>query len=91
MNIIIKNLPRTVPIEDIENMCSRFGRVLDASITKEITNSRAYIKMSSDEEAKNAAEGINGTFFNGFILKVDLQKPLNLKGLSRKRGKKRYL
>ena len=65
MNIVIENLPRRVILEDVENMCSRFGRVLDASIIKEVTNSRAYIRMSSDEEAKNTAENINGIFLKG--------------------------
>lgn len=100
MNFIIKNLPKSKHIEDIEKLCSRFGRVLDCSTFSKLQHTQmACLKMYSTEEAEKAIEALNGSLLEGFTLIAEAQEPRSakkprkkdLKGLKRKRNGKKYL
>lgn len=91
MNFIIKNLPKSMHIDDIEKLCSRFGRVLDCSTFSKLQHTQmACLKMSSTEEAEKAIEALNGSLLEGFTLKAEIQKKAP-KGLKRKCNGKRFL
>lgn len=62
--------------EDVEKLCSYYGRVMDVYVIRDSAKNRAsvYVKMSSNDEALKAIKGINGAIFEGFVLKAHPQK-----------------
>ncbi len=81
MNIYVGNLPRTTDEEAVREKFAEYGEVSEVKLIKDhYTNELrgfGFVQMSSDEEARNAIEGINGTEMGGRTLTVNEARPRN--------------
>ena len=66
----IKNISYSVTDKDLEELFSNYGRVkkIDLIVGKDC----GYIEMSNSFEAKKAKESLDGFYFKGSPLKIEL-------------------
>jgi len=74
MNIYVGNVAHASTEEGLKNLFEQFGTVVSARVIKDKMTGRsrgfAFVEMSTDDEAKAAIEGLNGTQFDGRTLRV---------------------
>jgi len=79
MRIYVGNLPFDSSERDLEEMFSQFGAVREASIVQDRETGRSrgfgFVEMESDDDAKAAIEGLNGTDLGGRSLTVNEARP----------------
>lgn len=79
MNIYVGNLAREVSEDELRQAFEAFGQVTSAKvITDRLTGASrgfGFVEMPSDDEAKEAMSGLNGTELKGRELKVDEARP----------------
>jgi RNA recognition motif-containing protein len=67
---IVKNLDSSVTVEQLEELFSKFGKVMKVDISLEGKVKKGYVKMSDPSEAKKAQEALNGYNFKGHTLEI---------------------
>ncbi|MES0492098.1 MAG: RNA-binding protein [Leptospirales bacterium] len=74
MKIFIQNVPEKAKEKELIKAAEEFGKVVSASIIKDIKTEKstgnAYIEMASKEDAKAAIKGLKTVEFKGVTLKV---------------------
>ena len=72
MDIYIDGLPPNMPSEGLEYLFHTYGRVLDATVMKNIktSNCSGLVKMPNEQEAMHAISGLNGQVINGYKIRV---------------------
>ena len=73
--LFVGNLPLPVNKEDVYELFSYFGRVRFINIVKD--KPIAFVKMDSEDSAYYARLGINGTHFQGKVLRVESARSRN--------------
>ena len=77
--LFVGNLDYTVTSEELKNMFSEFGNVVDAVVItdRETRRSRGFgfVEFGSEDEAKKAVEAMNGKDINGRKINVNEAKP----------------
>lgn len=77
--LFVGNLDYSVTSEELKNMFSEFGNVVDAVVItdRETRRSRGFgfVEFGSEEEAKKAIEAMNGKDINGRKINVNEAKP----------------
>ena len=77
--LFVGNLDYAVTSEELKNMFSEFGNVVDAVVItdRETRRSRGFgfVEFGSDDEAKKAIEAMNGKDINGRKINVNEAKP----------------
>lgn len=77
--IYVGNLPYTASNEDLSNVFADFGNVESAKIITDRDTGRSkgfgFVEMSSDDEAEQAIEALNGKDFQGRNITVNEAKP----------------
>lgn len=77
--IYVGNLPYTASNEDLSTVFSDFGNVESAKIITDRDTGRSkgfgFVEMSSDDEAEQAIEALNGKDFQGRNITVNEAKP----------------
>ncbi len=77
--LFVGNLDYSVTSEELKNMFSEFGNVVDAVVItdRETRRSRGFgfVEFGSEEEAKKAVEAMNGKDINGRKINVNEAKP----------------
>jgi RNA recognition motif-containing protein len=68
--IYVSNLPLNIANEAIAEQFSKFGIVYFARVVNESETNAACIEMAFPEDAQNAIKTLNGTVFNGRLIKV---------------------
>ena len=78
-NIFVGNLDRSVTEDDLKQAFEAFGSVTNTSVIKDKFTGESrgfgFVEMSSDEEAKAAIEGLNGTDLKGRTINVNEARP----------------
>ncbi len=73
MNIYVSNLPPSINEEQIRELFSRYGVVIDIHISMDklsgVANGGAYVRMNN-EEAQNAIDHLNGSDYKEYVLQV---------------------
>jgi len=81
LNIYVGNLPRTTDEEAVREKFEEYGEVSEVKLIKDhYTNELrgfGFVQMGSEEEARKAIEGINGTEMGGRTLTVNEARPRN--------------
>lgn len=76
--LYIGNLSFNSTEEDLQALVSPYGTVESTTVIRDKMTSRSrgfgFVEMSSENEAKEAAEKLNGTEFQGRNLKIDLAR-----------------
>ncbi|MFH1716720.1 MAG: RNA-binding protein [Planctomycetota bacterium] len=79
MNIYVGNLAEDVTEDDLRGVFEGFGEVQSVNIIKDRFSGESkgfgFVEMSSNDEAKAAIEGANGTELKGKALKVNEAHP----------------
>ncbi len=79
MNIYVGNLPYNMRDEDLRDVFEEYGEVSSAKviIDRETDRSRGFgfVEMNSDDDGRNAIEGLNGHEVDGRSLKVNEARP----------------
>jgi len=74
MNIEVDSVSSSATEEQIRQLFERFGAVESVYCVKDkhsgIRNGKAYVSMSSDDEAQQAISELNGTEFEGQRIQV---------------------
>jgi RNA recognition motif-containing protein len=105
MDIYVGNLSPEITDEDLRKAFEIFGQVLNITLIKDKYSGRlrgfGFIKMSDDEEAQFAINGMNGKEIKGRVLKVNEARPRmgdrrrgsdrrgKNRGIDRRRGERR--
>ncbi len=75
MNIYVGNLPRTVNEEAVRTLFTKFGEVTGVKLIKDHDTGElrgfAFVEMSSNTDAQNAIQQVNGTELEGRTLIVN--------------------
>lgn len=71
--LFVGNLTYSVTNEDLTGLFSTYGEVVEAKVIE--GKGFGFVEMSSQSEAEEAKEGLNGTDFSGRSLNVDEAKP----------------
>ena len=84
MKIYVGNMPFSSNEQSLEALFSNYGQVDEVAVItdRETGRSRgfAFVTMSSDEEAKEAIEALNGQEFEGRTLTVNEARPRENRG-----------
>ena len=79
MNIYVGNLSYNVDENTLSDLFGQYGTVVSAKIIKDkFTGSSkgfAFVEMSSEEEAQQAIDGLNGKEVDGRKLRVNKANP----------------
>ena len=75
--LYIGNLCDSLRKETLIELFSTYGKVTDIKIVG--SNAFGFIEMSSETEAENAKNSLNGHTIEGYKLKVDEARPKNFK------------
>jgi len=79
MKIYVGNLSYNTTDEDLKEAFEKFGTVESAVVVKDKIDGRSkgfgFVEMSSESEAKEAIEGMDGQELNDRALKVNESKP----------------
>ena len=77
--IYVGNLPYTVDNAQLAELFSGFGEVIDAHVVVDRGSGQSkgfgFIEMATDEAARNAIAGLNGTMMGGRALRVNEAQP----------------
>ncbi len=71
--LYVGNLKYTVNNNDLENLFSEYGQVIEIKIIE--GKGFGFVEMSSQAEAEKAKEALNGSEFMGRSLSVDEARP----------------
>jgi RNA recognition motif-containing protein len=71
--LFVGNLKYSVTSEDLEELFSPFGEVIEAKVIE--GRGFGFIEMSDPTEAEKAKEDLNGTDFSGRTLNIDEAHP----------------
>jgi len=78
--LFVGNLDYTVTGDDLREVFSQAGTVVDAVVISDKMSGRSrgfgFVEMSSDEEVKTAIEKVNGTELKGRKINVNEARPL---------------
>ncbi|MGI5827792.1 MAG: RNA recognition motif domain-containing protein [Patescibacteria group bacterium] len=78
--LFVGSLPYTVTNEQLEEFFSQAGQVVSANVIMDRFSGRSkgfgFVEMSSEEEAKNAIETLNGKDFGGRNIIVNEARPM---------------
>jgi RNA recognition motif-containing protein len=79
MNIYVGNLSYNTTEQDLREAFGRFGEVTSAAVIKDRETGRSkgfgFVEMSSDDEANEAMEAMNGADLMGRQLRVNEARP----------------
>lgn len=88
--LYVGNLSFETTENELQDLFAGFGSVREATLIQDKMTGKsrgfAFVTMSTDEEAKNAAEQLNGKPFNGRNLTVNEARPREEFGGGRKHG-----
>jgi len=74
MNLYVSNLPDSVTEDELKTLFSSYGSVESVYVVKDkqtgMSKGSAYVIMPSDTEAESAIAGLEGTEYQGQMLKV---------------------
>lgn len=75
MRLFVGNLSFQTTEQTLSELFARHGTIRNVSIVTDRTTGRsrgfAFVEMSTDDEAKAAQKAVNGTEFEGRMLRVD--------------------
>ncbi len=71
--LYVGNLGYSTNKEELEDLFAEYGQVREVRIIE--GKGFGFVEMSSREEAEKAKEGLDGSDFKGFTLKVDEARP----------------
>ncbi len=71
--LFVGNLNYTVTAGELNDLFSEYGEVVEAKVIE--GKGFGFVEMSSQSEAEEAKEALNGTDFSGRSLNVDEAKP----------------
>lgn len=71
--LFVGNLSYNVSNDDLENLFSEYGEVIDAKVIE--GKGFGFVEMSRNSEAEEAKEALNNTEFKGRNLGVDEARP----------------
>lgn len=79
MNIYVNNLSDNVTEDDLKDAFENFGQVVSVNIIKDkfsgVSRGFGFVEMQSNDEAKSAIEGLNGTELKGKNVNVNEARP----------------
>lgn len=79
MNIFVGNLPFTTGDDDLRTAFGKYGQVDSAQVIMDRQTGRSrgfgFVEMPSDDEAREAITGMNGTDLAGRALTVNEARP----------------
>lgn len=74
MNILIESLPSSATEENVRKLFEMYGTVESVYLVKDkhsgMQNGQAYVRMSSDDEAEQAINKLQGADFEGQQIRV---------------------
>ena len=77
--LFVGNLDWTVTSDDLKQLFSPVGTVVDAVVISDKMSGRSrgfgFVEMSSDDEAKKAVEKLNGSDLKGRKINVNEARP----------------
>ncbi|MGO8946369.1 MAG: RNA recognition motif domain-containing protein [Ktedonobacterales bacterium] len=77
--IYVGNLPYTTDNEQLAQLFSAFGEVVEASVVIDRDSSRSkgfgFVQMSSDDAARNAITALDGTMLGNRTIRVNEAQP----------------
>ncbi|MFP4053196.1 MAG: RNA recognition motif domain-containing protein [Phycisphaerae bacterium] len=83
-NIYVGNLNFDISSEDLEQLFGQYGDVSSANVIMDKMTGRSrgfgFVEMSSDSEAEEAIEDLNGKEYAGRVLTVNEAKPREDRG-----------
>lgn len=68
-NLFVKNISNSVSIQNLIDLFSIYGEVKNVKIIKD--RRFAFVEMSRQMDAENAIKSLNGTEFEGSVLRVN--------------------
>ncbi len=71
--VYVGNLKYSVTNEQLQEIFSGYGTVKNVNVIE--GRGFAFVEMSSVEEAQKAKEALNGTDFEGRVLRIDEARP----------------
>jgi len=78
-NLFVAGLAYSMTEDELRDLFSEFGTVSSAKIVLDRETNRSkgfgFVEMGSDEESKNAIQGLNGKEMNGRPLTVNEARP----------------
>ena len=79
MNLYVGNLPYTATSEELEQLFSAHGEVASAQVITDRMTDRSrgfgFVEMSTQAEAEQAIQALNGSELGGRSLTVNVSKP----------------
>ena len=73
--IYVGNLPYSADDAQLTQLFSAFGNVVDARVITDRTTGQSkgfgFVEMSTEDEARNAIAGLNGTMMGNRALRID--------------------
>lgn len=78
MNILIRNMPRTMKEEDLMKLFTPYGTVSSLNIVMDENTNQSkgfgFVEMSDIKQAKSAIQGLNGKKIDGEKIRVKSTK-----------------
>ena len=71
--VYVGNLKYSVTNEQLQEIFSGYGTVKNVNVIE--GRGFGFVEMSTDEEAQKAKEALNGTDFEGRVLRIDEARP----------------
>lgn len=79
MNIYVSNLNFSTKDESLQDLFAEYGEVSSANIITDRETGRSrgfgFVEMPNDSEGQKAIDTLNGTEFEGNVLKIDVARP----------------
>lgn len=78
--VYVGNLPSDARSETLENIFSRYGKVVSIQLVRARNSRRragsyGFVEMAESDEASAAVNQLNGQYFRGFLLRVHPARP----------------
>jgi RNA recognition motif-containing protein len=77
--IYVGNLPYSADDQQLSQLFGAFGEVVESSVVIDRSTNQSkgfgFVQMSSDEEARNAIAGLNGTMLGNRTIRVNEAQP----------------
>jgi cold-inducible RNA-binding protein len=94
MNIYVGNLSYDTQNQDLEDAFAQYGSVTSARVMSDRETGRSrgfgFVEMSSDDEARNAINKLNGTALQGRNINVNEARPRTERAPRSNYGSSRY-
>ncbi|HUB93906.1 MAG TPA: RNA-binding protein [Verrucomicrobiae bacterium] len=78
-NLFVAGLSYSITDDELSNLFSEFGTVKSAKVIMDRETNRSkgfgFVEMSTEEESRNAIQGLNGKDMNGRSLAVNEARP----------------